>query len=116
LKRLFAGLVTGADSSAVVTLAGRSGAAWGSVARLVTAAGRFQRNFFKADSRQGLHTFVRVSMRQFFNKKGEYQINESGFEGMRMRKIFGNKGAWICAKARRPEAEHTFQHQRGEAS
>jgi hypothetical protein len=24
--------------------------------------------------------------------------------------------SWICAKARRPEAEHQFQQQRGEAS
>jgi hypothetical protein len=26
------------------------------------------------------------------------------------------RGAWICTPARRPEAEHKFQHQRGEAT
>jgi hypothetical protein len=35
----------------------------------------------KQGLKQGIHTFLPLSMRRFFNKKGEYQINETGYDG-----------------------------------
>jgi hypothetical protein len=60
---------------AVFTRTRHSDAPAGNVARAARAAGKFQRNLFKADSKQGRITFLPVSMRQFFIEKSVWKAS-----------------------------------------